>query len=97
MICPWPGWALLEIHQPFVTRCKAETYGSLDIYLFRTRMSFLLFTEDFPHEDWVRSGTERSLRRAGLQPTPKRATESAVSSVGVGLVQRTAKALKAEL
>jgi hypothetical protein len=60
-------------------------------------MSFLLFTEDFPHEDWVRSGTERSLRRAGLQPTPKRATESAVSSVGVGLVQRTAKALKAEL
>lgn len=53
--------------------------------------------QDFPHEDWVRSGTERSLRRAGLQPTPKRATESAVSSVGVGLVQRTAKALKAEL
>jgi len=60
-------------------------------------MSFLLFTEDFPHEDWVRSGTERSLRRAGLQPTPERTTESAVSSVGVGLVQRTAKALKAEL
>lgn len=53
--------------------------------------------QDFPHEDWVRSETTSSLRRAGLQPTPKRMTGSAVPSVGVGLVQRTAKALKAEL
>ena len=83
-------------NDPLLT-CTDDPPTCRDIYLFRTRMSFLLFTEDFPHEDWVRSGTERSLRRAGLQPTPKRTTESAVSSVGVGLVQRSAKALKAEL
>ena len=77
---PRLGLALLEIHQPFITRCKAclpermsFPYFALCVVIFSSpsrdlNPKSMLFMEDFPHEDWVRSGTAHSLRRAGLRP-----------------------------